>query len=200
MTMKNPPHPALSVRHDCIEPLGLTITEAAQALGVTRQTLNNLVNGKSGISADMAIRLDKAFGGGAETWLRLQMASTPTAASYMTSTATPACRAAASCRKGGGGEAKEPILLREPLYKLGGWDDRDLSEWVESKQIGVAGDDRIGMTLDRQFEKLVVGGIAALGNPLDNSYWLGAVHQSLQPSPSIGGDQRNKVRKGHHSE
>src|ERR1700731_756451 len=74
MTMKNPPHPGLSVRHDCIEPLGLTVTEAAEALGVTRQTLNNLVNGKSGISADMAIRLDKAFGGGAETWLRLQMA------------------------------------------------------------------------------------------------------------------------------
>jgi antitoxin HigA-1 len=74
MTMKNPPHPGLSVRHDCIEPLDLTITEAAEALGVTRQTLNNLVNGKSGISADMAIRLDKAFGGGAETWLRLQMA------------------------------------------------------------------------------------------------------------------------------
>jgi antitoxin HigA-1 len=62
------------VRHDCIEPVGLTITEAAEALGVTRQTLNNLVNGKSGISADMAIRLDKAFGGGAETLLRLQMA------------------------------------------------------------------------------------------------------------------------------
>ena len=62
------------MRHDWIEPLGLTITEAAEALGVTRQTLNNLVNGKSGISADMAIRLDKAFGGGAETWLWLQMA------------------------------------------------------------------------------------------------------------------------------
>jgi addiction module HigA family antidote len=74
MPMKNPPHPGLSVRQDCIEPLGLTITEAAEILGVTRQTLNNLVNGKSGISADMAIRLDKAFGGGAETWLRLQMA------------------------------------------------------------------------------------------------------------------------------
>ena len=74
MTMKNPPHPGLSVRHDCIEPLGLTITEAAEVLGVTRQTLNNLVNGKSGISADMAIRLDKAFGGDAETWLRLQLA------------------------------------------------------------------------------------------------------------------------------
>jgi addiction module HigA family antidote len=74
MTMKNPPHPGLSVRLDCIEPLGLTITEAAKALGVTRQTLNNLVNGRSGISPDMAIRLDKAFGGDAETWLRLQMA------------------------------------------------------------------------------------------------------------------------------
>ncbi len=69
MTMKNPPHPGLSVRHDCIEPLDLTITEAANILGVTRQALNNLVNGKSGISPEMAIRLDKAFGGGAETWL-----------------------------------------------------------------------------------------------------------------------------------
>jgi len=74
MTMKNPPHPGLSVRHDCIEPLDLSITETADILGVTRQTLNNLVNGKSGISPEMAIRLDKAFGGGAETWLRLQMA------------------------------------------------------------------------------------------------------------------------------
>jgi antitoxin HigA-1 len=74
MPMKNPPHPGLSVRHDCIEAHDLTITESAEILGVTRQTLNNLVNGKSGISADMAIRLDKAFGGDAETWLRLQMA------------------------------------------------------------------------------------------------------------------------------
>jgi addiction module HigA family antidote len=74
MTMKNPPHPGLSVWHDCIEALDLTITEAADILGVTRQTLNNLVNGKAGISPEMAIRLDKAFGGGAETWLRLQMA------------------------------------------------------------------------------------------------------------------------------
>jgi len=57
MTMKNPPHPGLSVRHDCIEPLSLTITEAADILGVTRQTLNNLVNGKSGISAEIPIRL-----------------------------------------------------------------------------------------------------------------------------------------------
>ena len=74
MAMKNPPHPGLSVRHDCIEPLGLTITQAARALGVTRQALNNLVNGKAAISPEMAIRLDKAFGGGADTWLRLQAA------------------------------------------------------------------------------------------------------------------------------
>src|SRR5215831_16903937 len=74
MTMKNPPHPGLSVRHDCIDDLDLTITEAADILGVTRQALNNLVNAKSGISPEMAIRLDKAFGGGAEAWLRLQMA------------------------------------------------------------------------------------------------------------------------------
>ena len=74
MSMNNPPHPGLSVRHDCIEPHGMTVTEAARVLGVTRQALNNLVKGKSGISADMAIRLDKAFGGSAETWLRLQTA------------------------------------------------------------------------------------------------------------------------------
>ena len=74
MSMKNPPHPGLSVRHDCIESLGLTITGAARALGVTRQALNNLVNCRAAISPEMAIRLDKAFGGGADTWLRLQAA------------------------------------------------------------------------------------------------------------------------------
>lgn len=74
MRMKNPPHPGLSVRHDCLEPLGLSITEGAKALGVTRQAMNNLVSGKAGISAEMAIRLEKAFGGGAETWLRMQAA------------------------------------------------------------------------------------------------------------------------------
>jgi addiction module HigA family antidote len=71
--MKNPPHPGLSVRHDCLEPLKLTVTDGAKSLGVTRQALNNLINGKSGISPEMAIRLDKAFGGGAEIWLGLQM-------------------------------------------------------------------------------------------------------------------------------
>ena len=74
MPMKNPPHPGESVRADCIEPLGVTVTEAAKALGVSRQALNNLINGQAGISPEMAIRLDKAFGGGAETWLRLQAA------------------------------------------------------------------------------------------------------------------------------
>jgi len=74
MSMKNPPHPGESVRYDCIEALGLTVTQAAKLLGVTRQALNNLLNGKSGISAEMAVRLDKAFGGNAETWLRMQAA------------------------------------------------------------------------------------------------------------------------------
>jgi len=72
MAMKNPPHPGRIVRQDCIEPLGLTITEAAKVLGVTRQALNNLVNGKAGISPEMAVRLSKAFGGSAEMWVRLQ--------------------------------------------------------------------------------------------------------------------------------
>lgn len=74
MPMKEPPHPGLSVRYDCLEPLGLSVTEGAKALGVTRQTLNNIVNGKAGISPEMAIRLDKAFGGSAEGWLALQSA------------------------------------------------------------------------------------------------------------------------------
>lgn len=74
MRMKNPPHPGLSVRHDCLEPLGLSVAEGAKVLGITRQAMNNLVSGKAGISAEMAIRLDKAFGGGAETWLRMQVA------------------------------------------------------------------------------------------------------------------------------
>ncbi len=72
MPMKNPPHPGRIVRQDCIEPLRLTITEAAKVLGVTRQALNNLVNGKSGISPEMAVRISKAFGGTAEMWVRLQ--------------------------------------------------------------------------------------------------------------------------------
>jgi addiction module HigA family antidote len=74
MPMHNPPHPGLTVRHDCLEPLGLTVTEGAKVLGVTRQALNNLVNGKAGISPEMAVRLAKAFGTTPETWLRLQMA------------------------------------------------------------------------------------------------------------------------------
>jgi len=73
MAMRNPPHPGLSVRHDCLEPLGLTVTESAKVLGVTRQALNNLLNGKSGISPEMAVRLAKAFGSSAETWLGIQL-------------------------------------------------------------------------------------------------------------------------------
>ena len=74
MAMKNPPHPGRIVRQECIEPPGLTVTEAARALGVTRQALNNLVNLKAGISPEMAIRLSKAFGSSPEVWLGMQIA------------------------------------------------------------------------------------------------------------------------------
>lgn len=74
MRMKNPPHPGLLVLYDCLEPLELTVADGAKVLGVSRQAVNNLVRGRSAISAEMAIRLDKAFGGGAETWLRMQAA------------------------------------------------------------------------------------------------------------------------------
>lgn len=70
----NPVHPGLIVRHDCLEPLGLSVTEGAKVLGVTRQTLTKIVNGKSGISPEMAIRLTRAFGSTPETWLRMQVA------------------------------------------------------------------------------------------------------------------------------
>ena len=69
MITKNPPHPGGVVLRECIEPLGLTITEAAQALGVTRNTLSELVNEKRGISPEMAVRLAKVFGGTEEGWL-----------------------------------------------------------------------------------------------------------------------------------
>jgi len=74
MPMKKPPHPGRSIRTACLEPLGLSVVEGAKVLGVTRQTLNNVINGKSGISPEMAIRLSKAFGSTAETWLRMQVA------------------------------------------------------------------------------------------------------------------------------
>ena len=69
MTMKNPPHPGGVVLRQCIESLGLSITSAAEALGVTRNTLSELVNGKRGISPEMAVRLAKVFGGTEEGWL-----------------------------------------------------------------------------------------------------------------------------------
>lgn len=71
--MKNPPHPGLTVKFDCLEPLGLTVTEGARILGVSRQALNNLVNCKSGISPEMSLRLSMAFGSSPETWLRMQL-------------------------------------------------------------------------------------------------------------------------------
>lgn len=74
MPMRNPPHPGRIIRQECIEALGLTVTEGAKALGVSRNALSELVNERRGISPEMAIRLDKAFGGGAETWHRMQAA------------------------------------------------------------------------------------------------------------------------------
>ena len=74
MSMKNSTHPGHAIRRDCLEPLGLSVTEAAKRLGVNRKQLSDIVNCHAGISPQMAIRLEKAFGGSAETWLRLQTA------------------------------------------------------------------------------------------------------------------------------
>ena len=74
MAMQNPPHPGGIVKRQCLEPMGLSVTRAAQGLGVTRQALSELVNGRTGVSVDMAIRLSKAFGSTPETWLGMRMA------------------------------------------------------------------------------------------------------------------------------
>ena len=73
MVMKNHPHPGQVVFDESIEPLGLTITDAAKALGITRNSLSRLINGRNGISAETALRLSKAFGGSAESWLQQQL-------------------------------------------------------------------------------------------------------------------------------
>lgn len=75
MKMKMPlPHPGETIKYDCLDELGLSVTEAAKALGVTRNTLSRIINGHAGISAEMAIRLEKAGWSNADTWLRLQAA------------------------------------------------------------------------------------------------------------------------------
>lgn len=73
LKMHNPPHPGEIIREQCLEPLCLSVTDAAKGLGVTRKALSELLNGHSGISPEMAVRLSKAFGGTPETWLRLQL-------------------------------------------------------------------------------------------------------------------------------
>ena len=74
MAMKKPPHPGSSIKDACLNPLNLTVTEGARVLGVARHTLSRVVNGQAGISPDMAIRLEKAFGSSADVWLRMQAA------------------------------------------------------------------------------------------------------------------------------
>jgi antitoxin HigA-1 len=71
--MHNPPHPGEVIRELCLDPLGLTVTEAAEGLGISRRTLSALLNGHAGVSPEMAIRLSKAFGRSPEGWLKLQL-------------------------------------------------------------------------------------------------------------------------------
>jgi len=73
MEMHNPAHPGEVIREACLKPLSLTVTAAAHALGVTRKALSDLLNGHSGVSPDMAIRLEQVFGSTADAWLRMQM-------------------------------------------------------------------------------------------------------------------------------
>ncbi len=72
MKMHNPPHPGEIIRSLCLEPLSLTVTQAAEALGVSRKTLSAILNGRAGISPEMAVRLSIAFGTSSESWLNQQ--------------------------------------------------------------------------------------------------------------------------------
>src|SRR6185436_16503412 len=72
MRMHNPPHPGEILKSLCLEPLGLTVTDAAEALGVSRKTLSAILNGRAGISPEMAVRLSIAFDTTAESWLNQQ--------------------------------------------------------------------------------------------------------------------------------
>ncbi len=74
MAMKNPVHPGIILREECLKPLGLSVTAAARHLGVGRQALSRLVNGRASLSIEMAYRLAKAFGSTPETWLKMQLA------------------------------------------------------------------------------------------------------------------------------
>jgi len=74
MPMKNPPHPGRSIKDACLDPLDLNVTDGAKVLGVARHTLSRVLNGQAGISAQMAIRLEKAGWSNADHWLRLQTA------------------------------------------------------------------------------------------------------------------------------
>jgi addiction module HigA family antidote len=71
--MHNTPHPGEILRELCLQPLGLSVTEAAQALGVSRKTLSSILNGRSGISPEMAVRLSIAFNTTSESWLQQQL-------------------------------------------------------------------------------------------------------------------------------
>ncbi|WP_089723840.1 HigA family addiction module antitoxin [Candidatus Thiosymbion oneisti] len=73
MNMHNPPHPGEIIRDLCLEPLGLSVTDAAEALGVSRNTLSSILNGRSGIDPEMALRLSKAFNTSPESWLNQQI-------------------------------------------------------------------------------------------------------------------------------
>jgi antitoxin HigA-1 len=110
MEMFNPPHPGEIIREDCLAPAGLSVTEAAVRLGVSRQSVSELINGRNGISADMALRLEKAGWGPALSWLRNQV-------SYDLWQARQAAKAKPRATKAHRLDAEPGAKKREPLWK-----------------------------------------------------------------------------------
>ena len=110
MEMFNPPHPGESIREDCIKAVGLTVTTAAAELGISRQSLSEVLNGHNGVSADMALRLENKGWGSAEGWLRNQ-------ASYDLWHARQAAKAKPRATKAHRLDAEPGAKKREPLWK-----------------------------------------------------------------------------------
>jgi addiction module HigA family antidote len=107
MEMFSPPHPGESVREDCLKPLKLTVTAAAASLGVSRQSMSELLNGRNGISADMALRLGKAGWGSAEAWMRNQTAYDLWQARHRDEALAPRARLKASRKSSAKADEKE---------------------------------------------------------------------------------------------
>ena len=130
MLMHNPPHPGEIIKELCLEPLGLSVTEAAKGLGVSRKTLSSIVNGKAGISPEMAVRLSIAFNTSSESWVNQQInrrrddGQNVSVRVIIRQDRLNMTLSTPSCPKGSGG--RPPNRDEEQIFKL--WERRGLNK------------------------------------------------------------------------